>query len=314
MRKNVIVWIMLAAVAAHTPLKAQYYTLRSSEGKKVRVHVEELHHELRVSCLHDSLLLYEYFGGYDARMLSSDFLQITYRVRGGSGYGSENTAILAVRDGRLCQALLVMSSFDAVGYKYHHTSNTDLKLSVSQGNGYLLTASVREYLRDGAHPAGFHKRYRPFYFRYNKELMAFCSKTAVADSGFIAAEVNQGEECLQFMAGDTIPMIRLARDSYYYAEGSWYSPTEERLYSQQDTVIDKVFRLPVVLQKSAWVDSASHHRHGISLMMLETTDWPSDTGHYVLQAGYHSRHRFDPYYLFKVYQPDLVVRTLYLPR
>ena len=56
------VWITLAALTAGTPLKAQYYTLRSIEGKKTRGHLAELHHELRVSCLHDTLLLYDYFG------------------------------------------------------------------------------------------------------------------------------------------------------------------------------------------------------------------------------------------------------------
>ena len=114
---------------------------------------------------------------------------------------------------------------------------------------------------------------------------------------------------MHFAVGDTIAMVKLADDRYCYVEGSWYSPNGINLELQQDTVIDKVLKLTIVQQKSAWIDSVSHHRHGISLMILKRTDWPSDTGHYVLQVGYHSRQTFDPYYLFKVYQPDLAIKT-----
>jgi len=126
MKKILIVLIAFQAVTTRIPLNAQYYMLRSMEGKKVRVHLEALHHELSVSCLHDTLLLYSSFGDYHARRLDSSFLQITYSVRGGSGFGPVNTAILAVRDGRLCQALLLLSSYEAVGFKYHDILHTDL--------------------------------------------------------------------------------------------------------------------------------------------------------------------------------------------
>jgi len=140
--------------------------------------------------------------------------------------------------------------------------------------------------------------------------MAFYGKTVVADSTFIAMEINQNIEYMQFAACDTLPMIKLAGDPYYFAEGSWYGQIDGSIGLQQDTVIDKLFKLPAVRQKSAWIDSLTCHRHGVSLMALETADWPSDTGHYVAQAGYHSRQRFDPYYLFTVYQPDLAIKTV----
>lgn len=104
-------------------------------------------------------------------------------------------------------------------------------------------------------------------------------------------------------------LVRLADDSYYFAERSWYRELDKNLLMQQDTVIDKIFKLSAVQQKSAWIDSVTGRRHGISLLMLESADWPSDTGRYVLQAGYHSRERFDPYYLFQVYQPNLAIKT-----
>jgi hypothetical protein len=309
MKKSLIACIILAAVAAYTPLKAQYFSLRSFEGKKVRVRIEALPHELRVSCLHDTLLLYEYFGDYHAIALDSSLLRITYAVRGGSGFGSEKTAILAVRDGHLRQALLLTSSYEAVGFKYHQTLNTGLKLTGNRWSNYVLTLYARKYLRDKSHPIGIHKRSQPVLLRFNRDLMAFYTKTVVADSVFNAMEFNHSSEYIHFAAGDTLTMIKLADDRYYYVEGSWYSPIDANPLLQQDTVIDKVFKLPTVQQKSVWIDSVTCHRHGISLMMLESADWPSDTGCYVLQAGYHSRQRFDPYYLFKVYQPDLAIKT-----
>jgi hypothetical protein len=309
MKEILIAFIILAAVTGHTPLQAQYYGLRSFEGKKVSVHIEALPHELRVSCLQDTLLLYEYFGDYHIRELDSSFLQITYAVRGGSGFGSENTAILVVRDGYLRQALLLMSSFEAVGFKYHQTLNTALKLTGNRWSNYVLTVNARKYLRDESHPSGIHKRFQPVLLRLNKDLMAFYGKTVVAGSVFTAIELNHSKEYIHFAAGDTLALTKAADYSYYYVEGSWYSPIDANPLLQQDTVIDKVLKLPTVQQKSAWIDSVTRHRHGISLMMLESADWPSDTGHYVLQVGYHSRQRFDPYYLFKIYQPDLAIKT-----
>jgi hypothetical protein len=205
--------------------------------------------------------------------------------------------------------LLLTSSFDAVGFKYHKTFNTDLKLTGNGWSNYVLTVTAREYLRDESRPSGILKRFQPVHLRFNKDLMAFYGKTVVTDSGFNAIEFNRSQEYIHFAAGDTLAVIKLAADRYYYVEGSWYSPMDVTLFLQQDTVIDKVFKLPVVQQKSAWIDSVTHHRHGISLTMLERADWPSDTGHYVLQAGYHSRQGFDPYYFFKVYQPDLAIKT-----
>jgi hypothetical protein len=230
-------------------------------------------------------------------------------VRGGSGYGSENTVLLAIRDGQLHQALSIMSSFEAVGFDYHHTLHTDLKLSGDRRNNYILTASAREYLKDKSHPAGSYKRFKPVLLRFNNHLMAFHSKMPVADTAFTAVEINHGNEYINFAVGDTLPIVKLAGYLYYYAEGSWFSPMDANLWLQKDTVIDKVLKLSTVQQMSARIDSVTRHRHGISLMMLESADWPSDTGHYVLQAGYHSRQKFDPYYLYKVRQPNLAIET-----
>jgi|GEM_PF-3001946 len=310
--KNLFACITLAAVAAHTPLKAQHYLLRSFEGKKVSVRIVALPHELRVSCLNDSLLLYEYFGDYHARVLDSSLLQITYAVRGGSGLGLANTAILAVRDGHLRQALLLNSFADGVGPQFRSTLHASLQLTGNRWSNYVLTIHARTYQRDETHPSGIYKRFQPV-LRFNKDLMAFYGKTIIADSVLNAIEFNHDAEYVHFAAGDTLPMIQLADECYYYVEGFWYSPIDMDIGLQEDTVIDKVLKLPIVQQKSAWIDSVTHHRHGISLMMLERADWPCDTGHFVLQAGYHSRQRFDPYWLFKVSQPDLDIHISSIP-
>jgi hypothetical protein len=310
LKRNLIAWIILVAVSDPTPLTAQYYTLRSVEGKKVSVHVEELSHELRISCVNDTLLLYEYFGEYHARALDPSLLQITYAVRGGSGLGLRNTAILAVRDGHLRQALLLRSGYESVGDHYHETFNTSMQLSGNGWSNYVLTVNARKYLRDRSHPGGTQTKFHPLVLRFDSQLTTFCSKTVVADSAFTAIECNHNIEYVHISAGDTLPMVKLAYDPYYYVEGSWFNPIDRAIPLQQDTVVDKVFKLPAVLEKSAWIDSVTLHRHGISLIMLESADWPSDTGRYVLQAGYHSHHQFYSYYLFTVYQPNWAIKTL----
>ncbi len=272
--------------------------------------MDELPHQLRVTCPRDTLLLYDYFGDYRARLLDSNFLEVTYAVRGGSGFGLENTVILAVRNGRLRQVLLLMSSFEAVGPQYYHTLKTNSFLVVNRSGHRLLKVNSREYLKDVSHPAGMHKRFKPCVLRFDSDLMAFYEKMVIVHSAFTAAEVNFGNEYVHFSSGDTVPMVSPASETYWYAEGSWYTPVDGKMGLQEDTVIHKVLQLSVVQQQSARIDSVTRHRHGISLKMLESADWPSDTGHYVLQVGYRSRERFDPHYLFRVSQPTLVIDTI----
>lgn len=48
--------------------------------------------------------------------------------------------------------------------------------------------------------------------------MAFYGKRVVAGSVFNAIELNHSKEYIHFAAGDTIAMIKLADDRYYYVQ------------------------------------------------------------------------------------------------
>src|ERR1700739_4511456 len=105
MKKPLVLCSIL--LLAYSWLPAQYYTLRSYEGKKVSLHryYSPSRHELAISGPGNTLYLADYFGLELIRVVISNFLQISYSVRGGSNLGIERTVLLAVKGGRIRPAL-----------------------------------------------------------------------------------------------------------------------------------------------------------------------------------------------------------------
>jgi hypothetical protein len=311
MMKKTLIFGFILLIIGNTPLKAQYFALKSMEGQTARIHLyyDTLNRQFTASCPGDTLVLEEYFGAHQARILGARFLEITYAVRGGSGLGLANTLLLAVKGHRLCQALLINSHVESVNLHYHYLYNSSLRFTRNPGDKYDLTVSAREYTRDKKHPSGVRIEHKPVVLHFDQTRVAFLKRTAVADLAFTGSDYNHFCHKIKFVAGDTLALVKVADERYYFAEGSWYIPITRR-YVQEDTVVQKIFDLPVVQTKNAWVDSVTGHRHGMSVWVLKTTDWPSDTGYYVLQAGYFSGVTLDPFYQFKVYQPDLRISEI----
>ncbi len=71
-------------------------------------------------------------------------------------------------------------------------------------------------------------------------------------------------------------------------------------------IIKKVFSIWEVRQKNKYVDSLTHHKSGISIIINKKPD--EKNKYYWVQAGYNSNFRFEPYYNFYVYPPNLIVK------
>ena len=69
---------------------------------------------------------------------------------------------------------------------------------------------------------------------------------------------------------------------------------------------NKIFLLPEVQRKQKLVDSISHHKHGVSIMVIER---PNKTGkYYWIAVGYSSEIRFETMFNFYVWSSPMVIK------
>lgn len=94
-------------------------------------------------------------------------------------------------------------------------------------------------------------------------------------------------------------------------------PTLQKDYSAgyihnfEDTALENkitsaLMKLPFVSGSNAYIDSFSHHKHGIAFM-LDSTDNKDEIS---VQAGYNGEERFETYYRFYV-NPNTLEITVY---
>jgi hypothetical protein len=76
----------------------------------------------------------------------------------------------------------------------------------------------------------------------------------------------------------------------------------------EEEIDDKIYALPEVKEKGRFIDSLTHHKRGVSIMIV---DKPSaKRPYYWVKVGYDSDLRFETYYNFYVYKKGLVVKFL----
>jgi hypothetical protein len=70
-------------------------------------------------------------------------------------------------------------------------------------------------------------------------------------------------------------------------------------------IVAKIFSLAEVKKKSKFIDSLTHHKCSIAIIVMGTPD--KTKNYYWVQAGYNNETKFEPYYNFYVKSKDLSV-------
>lgn len=71
---------------------------------------------------------------------------------------------------------------------------------------------------------------------------------------------------------------------------------------------DEILKLPEVQRKQTLIDSVSHHKHGISMMVLKK---PGKTRkYYWIAVGYNSEIRFETMFNFYVWPTPIIIKYL----
>ncbi len=109
--------LLLCLLLSNTGI-AQVYTLKTLDGTSatIKLRYKPFTKYLTISCATDKLILHEYWGPGEIKVINKKFLKIKYYIRGGSGIGLGNTLLLCVSHGKLWQAMHIESYSSNLNY------------------------------------------------------------------------------------------------------------------------------------------------------------------------------------------------------
>jgi len=73
-------------------------------------------------------------------------------------------------------------------------------------------------------------------------------------------------------------------------------------------IMDKIFGFPEVKRKQAFVDSLSHHKRGVFMMVMQKPGKVNK--YYWIAVGYNGTQRFETYFNFYVWPSQMVIKYL----
>jgi hypothetical protein len=73
-------------------------------------------------------------------------------------------------------------------------------------------------------------------------------------------------------------------------------------------IMDKLFSFPEIKRKQAFVDSLSHHKRGISMIVMQKPGKANK--YYWIAVGYNGAQRFETYYNFYVWPSQMEIKYL----
>jgi predicted porin len=75
--------------------------------------------------------------------------------------------------------------------------------------------------------------------------------------------------------------------------------------AREQAIINRLYRLTEIKIAGKYIDSLTHHKHGIALLTLKK---PANTrDFYEIHAGYDSPERFETYFIYYIYGPKWVI-------
>ena len=75
-----------------------------------------------------------------------------------------------------------------------------------------------------------------------------------------------------------------------------------------DSIIAKLLQLPEVRKSNNFVDSFTHHKHGVSALVMSKPS--KNSKYYCIAVGYNGDLRFETYYNFYVWPKTMTIKYL----
>lgn len=215
----------------------EFYNIQSIDGTTQRICIEPnyVDNQLIISCLNDTIKVSN-FTGFNERIniLNNNFLEIPYKVRGGSNIKLRHVLMLCVNHKRLYQAIHVtsLSSYD-VDMVYNKRADS-LKLFDEHGlmslkydlieslkKQYTLNVYIHDEIKSKRDPKNNHNYNKQVALTFDANQGVFYSTREDVSQYFTIYDPKTQRESKQYVMG-TFPVIKLDKTNYYYIKGEWY--------------------------------------------------------------------------------------------
>jgi len=215
----------------------EVYSIQSIDGKSQRILIEPnfVDNQLIISCLSDTIKISN-FTGFDehVRILHNNFLEIPYKIRGGSNIKLRHVLILCVNNNRLYQAIHVrsLSSYDVDRvynkradslklFDEHGTMSLKYDLIESFKKQYSLNVYIHDEIKSKRNPKTNHIYNKQVALSFDASENIFYSSRENVSQYFTIYDPKTQRESKQYVMG-TFPVVKLDKTNYYYIKGEWY--------------------------------------------------------------------------------------------
>jgi len=76
----------------------------------------------------------------------------------------------------------------------------------------------------------------------------------------------------------------------------------------ENRIFDSIFKIPQIKKSHDYIDSFTHHKRGIAMMVVQRP--VSDSDYYIVQVGFNGDERFVTYYNFHIYRKGFKIEYL----
>lgn len=231
---QVFITTLLLTGVTINPSKSQSYTLQSINGNRAQfqLSLDDRKQILSITCSNDTVHIPNVEYIEIAKVLRNKFLTVTYGVRAGVGMSESRTLILSASNNNICQSLHITSSFKErfMDFSRPNPPSKGSVKTVFNLNTLLTGRNIESYKLHAEIHSSRKSMYEPrtnYNYDYTTALNfdsiqnIFYSSHEYISQRFTIFDPRIGSETTKYVK-DTLPVINLAQDKYFYMKGVWY--------------------------------------------------------------------------------------------
>ncbi len=222
---------------------AQIFKIKALDGtnQQVGFYHELGDHKLVIRSLKDSIIIDDFMDlRKDISILKERFLAIHYGILIGSDQSRERLLLLCINNGKLCQALHVvsLSTYDIVDvynkkadslklFDEHENYEIKVNLIGEDKEHYKLNIKIHDQSKSKRDPTADHdcNKLEVLSFDANHSVF-YTSHKEISKWHFAVYDPKTQKNTKQFLMG-TFPTIELGVFNYYFIHNDWYEEGED---------------------------------------------------------------------------------------
>jgi len=218
---------------------SEYLTVKSLDSIECKVYIikDNANGRIIIKLNSNETLCINNFRGFEqkASILNNKFIELLFKLPGGTGTGVNRTVLICISKGKLYKALDVISMVNSVFKKTYDrytdslnlydestTYNVDFKLIQSKNKIFRLMVSEYEKVYSKIDPKQNHEIRDSLYLNFDWRENVFYSGFINLRGDFVIVNDNEGTTTNRIFKNNKYPTIRLRDAEYYFIDRSWF--------------------------------------------------------------------------------------------